>query len=73
MYGERVSERVRSQLRNLGAAFTFLNTGRLSPWRGTMGSLVGALGGRVDALQRPPDVLKVVKSFEQFVLDSRPQ
>ncbi len=72
LHGERISDRVRDRLRNLGAAFTFMNTGRLSPWRGTMGSLVRALQGRVDNLRKPSDVLKVVDAFERFAIESRP-
>ena len=72
LYGDRISERVRDRLGDLRTVFGFVNTGRLSPWRGTMGSLVRALGGRTNNLRNPSDVLKVVKSFERFVLASRP-
>ena len=72
LYGERISDRVLDRLDELGAAFTFMNTGRLSPWRGTMGSLVRALGGRVKNLRKPSEVLKVVDAFERFAIESRP-
>ena len=72
LYGERISVRVLDRLDKLGAAFTFMNTGRLSPWRGTMGSLVRALGGRVKNLHKPSQVLKVVDAFERFAIESRP-
>ena len=72
LYGERISDRVLDRLDNLGAAFTFMNTGRLSPWRGTMGSLVRAIGGRVNNLRKPTDVLKVVGAFERFAIESSP-
>ena len=72
LYGKRISDRVVDRLDRLGAAFTFMNTGRLSPWRGTMGSLVRALGGRVKNLRKPLEVLKVVDAFERFAIESRP-
>ena len=72
LYGKRISDRVLDRLDGLGAAFTFMNTGRLSPWRGTMGSLVRALGGTVKNLRKPSEVLKVVDAFERSAIESRP-
>ena len=72
LYGKRISDRVLDRLNKLGAAFTFMNTGRLSPWRGTMGTLVRALGGRVKNLRKPWEVPKVVDAFERFAIESRP-
>ena len=71
-FGKRLPNRVLDSLRQIGAVVSFLDASRFA-WRGAMGNVVQAIGGKEHRLQRPSDLARAIASFEDRVLRSRPQ
>ena len=71
-FGRRLPDHVLDPLRQLGAVVSFMDASRFS-WRGAIGNVVRAMGGREYPLRRPSDLARAIASFEERVLRSRPQ
>ena len=71
-FGRRLPDRVLDPLRQLGATVSFMDASRFA-WRGAIGNVVRAMGGREYPLRRPSDLARAIASLEERVLRSRPQ
>ena len=71
-FGRRLPDHVLDPLRQMGAIVSFMDASRFS-WRGAIGNVVRAMGGREYPLRRPSDLARAIASFEERVLRSRPQ
>lgn len=71
-FGKSVPKSTLERVRALGAPVAFLDASRYA-WRGAMGNLARALGGREYVLRRPGDLSRAVSAFENQVIDSIPQ
>lgn len=71
-FGRRLPDRVLDPLRRTGAIVYFLDASRFA-WRGAIGNLVRAMGGKEYPLRKPSDLARAVASFEERVLRARPQ
>lgn len=71
-FGKRIPPATLERTRNLGAAFAFLDASRYA-WRGAMGNVVRAMGGREYVLRRPGDLARALGDFEDQVMLMTPQ
>ena len=71
-FGRKLQTPILASLRKTGALVSFLDASRYS-WRGAIGNVVRAMGGKEYPMRRPTDLAKAMSSFEQRVLRTRPQ
>lgn len=66
-FGKAIPKSTLARVQAMGAPVAFFDASRFA-WRGAMGNLVRALGGREYTLRRPGDLSRAISAFENQVV-----